>query len=603
MKQVLKIGDVVDDGKGDYLREGGEKIRDNFDDTYTELGDGNVLYPAGAWQDVSSVDANILDAKFGKAYALNTTSAAMTVKLPKGSPSQYNRAIKLRDVHGTWQKNNVTVVAAQGDTLKGTSDPKIFANNLADLELVYCSPGRWEYKANARIDRNTSDDISTVTKKEFICTEGQTDFLDVFGTTDFNTVNTQVYLRGNLLYYGTDFSDNSDYGSIDSAGLIGPLDGRSIRLRRPAEAGDSLVVITYLDGIAQWRSTYNRLDTKIIDERFSNEESVPGSTFVGDLSTLTTLTVEDLGFTLTSNSGLINPNTFEVYVNGVILNEAGTAGMPMFTCDGATADSQVDCESLGGLWMMSHEDYSYELTDSGSVSSVTFGHPFEHGDVVTLKWFNNDIGTTMELEEILEATDSRYISQGASVHISGGIRITDFDTLGPKGIEPLPPRDITIQTVSDVFDLMYPVGTNYENYVNPNNPATYFGFGVWKLYGTKRVLIGWTDDSQDTQFGLNNNDIDSNGNPTKTAGGTGGNRTIELTNDNLPATKTDEKVLIADPNGSIVIGGCQFDPEDTGPAYDKYREEQAKTNASHVPPKSIDTLSPYLTIYRWIRIQ
>lgn len=50
MKQDIKIGQAVDDGSGDYLRKGGQKINDNFDELYYELGDGDVPFAAGAWK-------------------------------------------------------------------------------------------------------------------------------------------------------------------------------------------------------------------------------------------------------------------------------------------------------------------------------------------------------------------------------------------------------------------------------------------------------------------------------------------------------------------------------------------------------------------------
>ena len=96
--------------------------------------------------------------------------------------------------------------------------------------------------------------------------------------------------------------------------------------------------------------------------------------------------------------------------------------------------------------------------------------------------------------------------------------------------------------------------------------------------------------------------FDSNGNPSHTAGGTGGNRNVTLTNDNLPRTQTDEKVLVVDANGPIIVGGCQFDPDKNGPAYDKYREANAVTNATHTPPTEISVVQPYITVYRWMRI-
>lgn len=600
MKEILNLGNVVDDGNGDYLREGGSKIRNNFNDLYSVLGDGNNPFPAGAWKTVKSSTSNILNVAFGQSYALDTATAKMQVKLPKGTSADYNKVIRLRDTFGTWQRNPVTVVPATGDTLKGRTQSMTFTANLTDLEMVYCSPGRWEFLANKQINKLTSDEVSTVMKQEFICAEGQTDFIDVFDTVMYNPSNLYIYHRGNLLYFGDSFSVNSDYGSPGAGNAIVDLDSKSIRLRHPASEGDSLVVVTYLDGIASWRSTYNRLDTKVLDVTETNETSVVGSVYVGDLSSPLELTIEELGYTLSSNSGLINPNTLEVMLNGVVLNEAGKAGVPLFVCSGADADSELDCGRLGGTWDTAYDDYRPIITE-GVVTSIRFGTKFESGDIITLKWFNNNIGTTMEIDDIVEETNKLYITRDENIELTGEIRVTDFTNPAWPNVELLPAREVSVDTPSDVFDRIYPVGTIYENGINPNNPATYMGYGTWILWGEKRFTVGWTDDVQDGQFNLNNNDLDSNGNPRANAGGTGGSRTNTITNDNLPTTETDEKVLIKDANGTVIIGGCQFDPDDTGPAYDKYREEQAKTNAGRAPA-AINGLPPYITLYRWMRI-
>lgn len=603
MKELLKVGAVVDDGTGDYLREGGLKLNNNFNEVYNELGDGSVPFPAGAWETISSINGNVFTASFGKSYAVNTTAADMQIKLPKGTVNDYNKVIKIRDVFSTWQLHPVTLTPASGDTLKGSSDSKVFSTNLTDLELVYCAPGKWEYLANRQINRISGNDVSTVMKKEFICEEGQTDFIDVFGENEYNTNNIQVYHRGNLLYYGTPFSDNSDYGSpgVD-AGEVVPLDGKSIRIRDAAELGDSLIVITYTDGLAQWRSTYNRLDCVILSSDKTTDTSVAGEKIVGDLSTLDTITPIQLGYTPTSNSGLINPQTLEVYLNGVILNEAGTAGIPLSRCEGADADNSMDCAIMGGEWIASNFDYTYDTEADGSIASITFGKPFEHGDIVTIKWFNNNIGTTLELDDITDVTDELYISRGSTYQLTGDIRVTDYNNPVLPNVEAIPTHDVLIQSPNEIFSLVYPIGTIYENAINPNNPATYMGFGAWKLWGEKRVTVGWTSDNADTQFGLNDNYKDSTGKATATAGGTGGSRTVTLTNNEMPAMKSDSKVLVADSNGPVIIGGCQYDPEDTGPAYSKYSEQFVEINPTNTPPKSVNILPPYITVYRWMRI-
>lgn len=600
MKQNLNIGQMVDDGTGDYLREGGIKINSNFDELYYELGDGSTPFPAGAWKTVAT---QVVDAEFGKSYAVDTSATSVEVKLPKGTTNDYNKVIRLRDVFSTWQTNAVTLTPGMGDTLKGDPTSKLFTINLTDLELVYCAPGRWEYISNKQLNKISNGDIATVVRKEFIATAGQTDFLDVFDGNMYNIANVEVFHRGNLLYHGETFSENSDYGSVGAGEEdLTALDGVDIRLRTPCVDGDAIIIITYLDGIAQWRSTYNRLTVKLLDVNQTNEVTLQGSQIVADLSTLREISVADLGYSLNSNTGLINPNTLEVYVNGVILIEAGKAGLPMFRCEGINASNREDCEAQFGTWVASHTDYTYTQADTSAIETIRFDRTFESGDMVSIKWYNNDIGTTMSIDEILDVTDPKYMSHGSQLELTGNVRITDYNNPGWPNIEEVGPTLIDVASPSNMFDLIYPIGTIYENGVNPNNPVTYMGFGTWKLYAEKQVTVGWTQDTQDTLFGLNNNDIDTNGNPSHTAGGTGGVRSITLNNEHLPRTQTDEKVLIVDSNGPIIVGGCQFDPDEQGPAYDKYREGNAITNATHIPPNEFNVVQPYITVYRWMRI-
>ena len=42
-KQTVGIGSTPNDGTGDTLRVGADKINDNFDELYTALGDGSAL--------------------------------------------------------------------------------------------------------------------------------------------------------------------------------------------------------------------------------------------------------------------------------------------------------------------------------------------------------------------------------------------------------------------------------------------------------------------------------------------------------------------------------------------------------------------------------
>ncbi|URY12913.1 hypothetical protein [Shigella phage ESh24] len=600
MKQNINIGNVVDDGTGDYLRKGGIKINENFDELYYELGDGNVPYSAGAWKTYNASSGQTLKAEWGKSYAINTSSGRVTLQLPKGTVNDYNKVIRARDVFATWNVNPVTLVAASGDTIKGSSSSVEINVQFSDLELVYCAPGRWEYVKNKQIDKIISSDISNVARKEFLVeVQGQTDFLDVFNGTSYNVNNIRVKHRGNELYYGDVFSENSDFGSPgENEGELIPLDGFNIRLRQPCNVGDTVQIETFMDGVSQWRSSYTRRQIKVLDSKLTSKTSLEGSIYVTNLSTMKSIPFSAFGLI---PGEPINPNSLEVRFNGILQQQAGTAGYPLFLCEGANSDTQEGCISLGGEWKESNTDYSIEYED-GKPISLLFDRKFESGDIIVITWFNNDLGTLLEKDDIIELTDDRYVSKGSSTEVTGDVALTDFDKIGWPNVEKVDSYTRTYNSISSIFDSIYPVGSIYENAINPNNPVTYMGFGSWKLFGKGQVLVGWNDDVTDPNFALNNNDLDSSGNPSHTAGGTVGTTTVTLENANLPATKTDERVLIEDENGSVIIGGCQYDPDETGPIYTKYREDYATTNSSHTPPANISNIQPSITVYRWIRI-
>lgn len=604
MKQNLNVGNVVDDGTGDYLRKGGLKLNNNFDELYYQLGDGSFPHAAGAWKTYSATQGAVLAASFGKSYALNTTSGRITVNLPKGNIDKYNYVIRLRDVFGTWQRNPVRVVPAAGDTIKGSPNAVEINRNFADLELVYCSPGRWEYIKNKSIDRIDNNDIATVATQEFIATQGQRDFMNIFSAHDYNPTNLKVFHRGNLLFYGKDnvFDPvNAEVGSPvpGNSTALQAYDGKNIRLRNACNEGDTVIVVSYMDGLGQWRSSYNRRQVRVLDSKYTNKTTINGSIIVDDLENKKVFTMAELGVTPDQP---VNPNAVELSINSVLQYQAGTAGLPVFRCEGADTEDADDCYDLGGQWVESATDFLFDTGSDGIiVEEVRFDKPLEHGDIITLVWYNNNIGTTLELEEILLETDSRYVSGMDTVNITGDVRITDVNNPFWPNVEPVSPTEYQPNTVPAIFDLVYPVGTIYENTVNPNNPSTYMGFGLWKrLEGT--VLVGWSS-SPGTRFNLNNNHLDTTGKQQSTAGGTGGNDDLTLKAGQIPMLRTDDKVLVVDPNGPIVVGGCQFDPDASGPAYTKYREAQATINKENIiDPASIDIMNPYITVYRWMRV-
>ena len=182
------------------------------------------------------------------------------------------------------------------------------------------------------------------------------------------------------------------------------------------------------------------------------------------------------------------------------------------------------------------------------------------------------------------------------------IEYTDYNNPSQKTMRKIVDPIIgKINNTEDLFSVLYPIGTIYENAHNPDNPAKYMGFGLWKRFQEGRVTVSWNSDSSDAVFGLNNNDIVS-GVPTHTSGGTGGERSVSLTRDNIPNLESTKQVLIRDSAGSVVIGACEFDPDEQGPDIKNYAERTITVNESVNEPVDISIIQPYVTVHRWIRV-
>lgn len=714
-KQLIILGNAVDDGTGDYMRRGGQKINGNFTELYDELGDGTSPHAAGAWKRYSTVGTP-LTVVFGKAYTIDTTGGQITVNLPAGKPSDYGKVIRLRDVNGSWATNPVSLVPGGTDTVKGSTKKHKLWKNYLDAELVYCSPGKWEYADNKRVNGISTANGATVSRKEIIATAGQTDFVNIFETS-YNPGAVEVYRRGNLLYYGDRINENTDYGSMTaktptvsnviitggvkgniagySTGVVGTinatsnkvegliivdfkaeiatntvllqfsggvkpmdanviyvengtgswflqydssrtaytvvaadlttklkgtgsqtykvsvyklntLDGYSIRLNDPCEAGDVVTIVTFLDGIASYRSSYQRYTLRVYDEKMTTEDitTVPGQRWVGDLSKKSRFSLND--FDLLENE-TYNPFSMEIILNGRALTRAGEGDLPAFVCEGASANDETSCIALGGAWVPSGGDFSTVTDLNDRYREFVINQDLNHRDIITIRWYNNDIGTTLDWDGdggIQEKSDARYLVSENKFNRSNKIMYTDVNDPSASTAVPNPELEESIRftSVDSLLESVYPVGSIYINANNPNNPRSYMGFGEWRRFGQGKVPVSWNEDNpNDPNFGLNVNDKDVNGNPRHSAGNTGGSTSNTLGITNIPPISSSEKALIVDPAGDVLVGGCQFDPDDEGPGFKRYREDLVKARPSEIA-LPVNNLQPFITVHMWIRV-
>ena len=121
--------DMADDAVGvNELSATGTASADTFlrgDNSWAEVSGGT------SWQAVKTAN---FTAVAGEGYAINTTSAAITVTLP-GSAS-VGDTIELVDYAGTWTTNNVTV-DVNGLKMKGQAGNLMLRGERYGIKLVY----------------------------------------------------------------------------------------------------------------------------------------------------------------------------------------------------------------------------------------------------------------------------------------------------------------------------------------------------------------------------------------------------------------------------------------------------------------------------------
>lgn len=597
--QAIIIGNDVDDGRGDYLRKGGEKINTNFDSLFYALGDGKVPHAAGAWKTWTHANGAVLKPQFGESWTIDTSGGKVTVQLPTGGINQYNSVIRLRDIWNIWGTNNIILQHDPKDTIKGKKGTVTIYRNGADLELVYCANGRWDYVDNKTVGKITTSDNATVARKGILITPemgNTTDFKDIFSA-PYNTANLEIYHRGNLLYYGDKFGENSDYGSQGAtASEMVDLDGTTIRLRSAAKPGDTVIFVTYMDGIASYRSSYSRFSIQVLDSSKTGKVTEPGRQVVADLKTKFSFDRDELGL---GPQDFMNPNTVEVTLNGHSLMKAGEASYPVYRCVGADGDTMEQCTSNGGEWTLGGQDFSLTYDDFDRVDGILIGTELEHEDVLSVRWFNNDIGSTLDWDGengIRELADEVYLNSEGTFDLKNQIEYSNYDEPSHKTKQDLPAAPNTrIADIRSFLDLIFPIGSIYSNAHNPAPPSDYMGFGIWRRWSEGLASVGWSSDTNNV-FNVN-----PQTNVQESAGIFGSMGTV-IKPLNIPEMKTAEDVLVRDDNGPIIIGSCMADPETEGPAETKYRVDKATIAQSNTTPSAIDVIQPSVTEYKWIRV-
>lgn len=591
-KQTINLGAVVDDFTGDYLRQGGEKINDNFDEIYSELGDEVVLHPAGAWKihDFTG-DGATLNINLGQQYHIKTSGGAVTVTLPAVTAADVGRVIKISDVYGTWSSNEVLVQKTGASvSINGSATPVSFTTNYTIVQFVLTDTGAgydWKYLAGLTHDDLLAADTSAgIATSHYIM--GQDDIAGVIIVPGgYNPDAVEVYLNGVMLYYdaaGLGNTGISDYGSADISSSFIALNGQNIKIRSGKYKNDDIVTVkSYSNSLVAQTPSYKRYSITAYDALaaiglgYTNDN--PGQYIIRanfDTEENNTFVLTDFG----APEGLeFLYNGTQVFVGGLLLTPTDIADL--------TAG----------------DNYSL-ITDSNGQLNTLVINPgiLATNQIITVVLFTNELGILLPWEgqdSVKSRGDETWLNTEAEIDRTDkigfiSIPATINDMTEEHDAMSFAPANKTavademgtrINDIYSLFNTIYPIGTVYENTSNPANPAKYMGFGTWVPYGEGKVLFGY--DHGDPTFGENV---------------TGGQISIVLGSENippLPVSPAAAKVL-TDDTGEINITGCLPDTDDVVPTASL--TATTLTANEDVDPNEISTLPPYTTVYRWVRV-
>lgn len=603
MKQDINLGTAVDSGTGDYLRRGGRKINENFAEIYNQLGDGVSIEPAnlGINYFTAGVDGNVFDAKIGQIYAIDAGSEPVTVNLPNVTSSDIGKGVIFIDPFGTWNINNVTFNAV-GSTTFGASNTFTSVVRYAKVEMVFTNPDLWAFNSGQRLDQFSDvAEASRYVRFRTVESDGETDFTDIFPI-EYNDSALDVIVNGAELHYGENFSSDSEYGSIDGAGLTA-LNGYDIRMREPLSKGDIVKFVTYTRSTGTSPTSVEEYSIQLLPDT-SSETAEPGKIVKADLTQSTVdLLITDIGG---GSSSQFNIDATNVYVDGTKLTRAGTADLPNGSCTVGNHDTESACVAAGGTWTPAYDQYQV-IVNNGSADTIrinTSNLDTGAGNRITVKTFNYIIGTLTPIDQVLAESDLRYMRTNTFLTRNNKISYSDIDNPVNDNVVGVPGTEsIRFDSFQKMFDTLYPVGSLYFNAHNSANPADFMGIGTWRRYAQGRAIVGWdsrtTGGNYDPDFGLNNNDLDNLGIPKPSAGATRGAKEKLIQATNIPILQAAGKWLkrATGTTGFFRNFGAFGNVE----AVSSYNEEDMEVGSNN--PSEFNVVQPSITVNVWVRVE
>jgi len=324
--QSLGLGTTAGDGTGDTIRDGGDKINDNFEEIYTLIGTGTAL--------TSGISAT--------ATVVTLTSALATTSF---SPSSSDGAAL-----GTTALEWSDLYLADAAVVSFGDDQDVTLTHVADTGLLLNSTMKIQFNDDSQFIHGSSATVLSI---------GATDEIDLTATAI--DINGTADISGTLGVTGVaTFAARDIHSSgitIANAGQIGSVgDADAIAI-----ASDGVVTMTQIPVFSA--------GLNVSGGTIAGTLSTAAQTNITSLGTLTALVVDDVsinGKVMVMTGDTDDTVTFTTAANGalsiVTVDTAGAAGNIQVTADGT-----VDIDSAGVLTLDSGAAINIEPASGSAI--------------------------------------------------------------------------------------------------------------------------------------------------------------------------------------------------------------------------------------------
>ena len=413
-KQTIGIGSAANDGTGDPLRTAFDKINDNFDEIYTELGGSSLsslsLSGNALISDATNADINITPNGTGNVII----NANLEVK---GDSTQLaTKNITIEDNLLELNKNN----SGGADIDAGILIQRASAGNNA---AFYWNEGDDKFKAVLTTSVGDATAVTDTSEATIVASvEGTTATITTVNTNTLNSTDSTaiqitdaVNMSGALFVNGA-ISSNSTItsGAITSSGL---LTGTALTVGAAVLTEAELETIDTITAGTVAASKAVVVDSSKDVTGFNNITATGNVTAkIGDFESLQS--TDSTGVTVNDN----------LVINGTIIAENSGA---VNIADGLNVAGAISGDSLDVNEISSGDSTGIQVNDSINCSGTVSANALDTGRI-----FNSD-STAVNIEDGLELVGVANIS-GNVVHVSGinqlSTEIVSGDSAGTDAI-------------------------------------------------------------------------------------------------------------------------------------------------------------------------